>query len=65
MIKIIEPGTKKVTKCQYCGCRFSYEEEDIKHRHYKLPDVKHSQVFLDSYVECPQCNRSITLETTK
>lgn len=65
MIKIIEPGTKAVTKCQYCGCKFSYEEEDIKHSHYKLPDIKHSPVFLDAYVECPQCNRSITLKTTK
>lgn len=65
MIKIIEPGTKTVTKCEYCGCRFSYEKEDIKHSHCKLPDVKHSPIFLDSYVECPQCNRSITLKTTR
>ena len=30
MIKIIKPGTRTVTSCEYCGCKFSYEEEDIK-----------------------------------
>ena len=30
MIKIIEPGTRTVTSCEYCGCKFSYEKEDIK-----------------------------------
>ena len=28
MIKIIEPGT--ITKCTECGCKFSYENEDIE-----------------------------------
>lgn len=30
MIKIIEPGTRTVTNCEYCCCKFSYEKEDIK-----------------------------------
>ena len=65
MIKIIEPGTRTVTSCEYCGCKFSYEQEDIKHSQYKLPEVKHSPVFSDSYVECPQCHKSITLTVTR
>ena len=59
MIKIIEPGTKTVAECNSCGCKFSYEKEDIKHGYYKLPDVKHSPVFLDSYVECHIGNNKI------
>ena len=30
MIKIIEPGTRTITKCSECGCKFSYENEDIE-----------------------------------
>lgn len=30
MIKIIEPGTRTVAVCGTCGCKFSYEKEDIK-----------------------------------
>ena len=29
MIKIIKKGTKKNQECDFCGCIFSYEEEDI------------------------------------
>lgn len=65
MIKIIEPGTKTTTKCNHCGCKFSYEKEDIKHSQYHLPEIKHSPVFYDSYIECPQCHKSITLETKR
>lgn len=42
MVEIIERGTKTTTKCKYCGCRFSYEQEDIKQSQYKLPEVKNS-----------------------
>lgn len=65
MIEIIEAGTKTTTKCKYCGCKFSYENEDIKHGQYKLPDVKQSPMFYDTYIECPQCHKSITLKTMK
>lgn len=30
MIKIIEPGTRTVTECTECGCKLSYENEDIE-----------------------------------
>ena len=62
MIEIIEPGTRTVTECQYCGCRFSYEEEDIESSHYVFQDGKRSPEFLDDYVNCPQCSRRITLK---
>ena len=54
MIKVIELGTKAVTKCQYCGCKFSYENEDIE------------TVFLGkTWVVCPQCGKEIVLSTTR
>ena len=30
MIKIIEPGTRTITKCTECRCKFSYENEDTE-----------------------------------
>lgn len=52
MIKIIEPGTRTVTSCEYCGCKFSYGEEDIEGRKLyagsQLKEIMH-------YVKCPTC----------
>lgn len=58
MIKIIEPGTRKVTKCAECGCKFSYEEEDIKVSGLDSMDQLQTR---KSYIECPQCHKSIAL----
>lgn len=53
MIEIIEHGTKQVTKCKVCGCKFSYEAEDITSNSIR------------SYVTCPQCKEEIVLKETK
>ena len=52
MIKIIEPGTRKIAKCSACGCVFSYEEEDI----HMIPHARSLSVTL--YVHCPQCSKA-------
>lgn len=63
MIKIIEPGTKTVTSCEYCGCKFSYEKEDIKVIGlYSMDDQLQTR---KSYIECPKCHKSITLTATR
>lgn len=64
MIKLIEPGTKTVAECYNCGCKFSYEKEDIQSRPHKIPDGC-APMFYDTYIECPQCHKSITLKTTR
>ena len=51
MIKIIKEGTRKITKCQNCGCEFSYEEEDV------LRDP----VRVENHVNCPQCNKAVII----
>ena len=56
MIKIIEPGTRKIAKCSVCGCVFSYEEEDI----HTIPHARCLSVTL--YIHCPQCNNDIVLK---
>lgn len=43
MIKIIERGTRTVVRCNECGCKFSYEDEDVVH----------------GCVTCPQCGVDI------
>ena len=30
MVKVIERGTKTIGECENCGCKFSYDEKDIK-----------------------------------
>ena len=51
MIKIIKEGTRKIAKCQNCGCEFSYEREDV------LRDP----ILVGNYVKCPQCNEAVTV----
>lgn len=63
MIKIIEPGTKTVTKCEYCGCKFSYENEDIEKD--GLIEADNSVFIGKAWVVCPQCDKEIVLETTR
>lgn len=70
MIKIIEPGTKTVAECNSCGCKFSYEKEDIQSRPYKVPDgfvpsITKLPIFFESYVTCPQCGKTITVKSQK
>ena len=62
MIKIIEPGTRTITKCEECGCKFSYENEDIE----KDGLWANNLVFIGKiFVVCPQCGKEIVLKTTK
>ena len=62
MIKIIEPGTRRITSCEYCGCKFSYEREDIKVSGlYSMDQLRTRK----SYIECPQCGKEIVLKTTR
>ena len=59
MIKIIEPGTRTVTKCAECGCKFSYENEDIE----KDGLWANNLVFIGKiFVVCPQCGKEIVLK---
>ena len=59
MIKIIEPGTRTVTSCECCGCKFSYENEDIE----KDGLWANNLVFIGKiFVVCPQCGKEIVLK---
>ena len=59
MIKIIEPGTRTITKCAECGCKFSYENEDIE----KDGLWANNLVFIGKiFVVCPQCDKEIVLK---
>ena len=60
MIKIIEPGTRRIIKCTECGCEFSFDEDDIKG--YKLYVVDPLAV-REPYIECPQCGKEIILKS--
>ena len=60
MIKIIEPGTRTITECAECGCKFSFNEEDIKG--YKLY-AGYPLAVREPYIECPQCGKEIVLKS--
>ena len=62
MIKIIEPGTRTITGCAECGCKFSYENDDIETDGLLV----NNSVFLGkTWVVCPQCGKEIVLTTTR
>lgn len=68
MIKIIKEGTKRVAVCNYCGCQFSYEAEDICHSEIVLGQnttiTGHKPGFKD-FVLCPQCCKQYIISQTK
>ena len=58
MIKIIKEGTRKTEECTTCGCKFSYEEEDIE----KDGLLANNSVLIGkTWVVCPQCGKEIVL----
>lgn len=59
MIKIIKEGTRVIRECEYCGCLFSFDEEDVETVFNGKADYK--------CVKCPQCSYETKslLETTK
>ena len=62
MIKIIEFGTRRITKCTECGCKFSYENDDIENDGL----LTNNLVFLGkTWVVCPQCGKEIVLKTMR
>ena len=52
MIKIIEWVTKTIGECGNCGCRFSYENEDIERENGPVQ-------YKSEYVVCPQCGKKL------
>lgn len=62
MIEIIKKGTKKNQECNFCGCIFSYnEEEDIITKAYGEGTFHH----VKDIIYCPQCKKEIILKGTR
>lgn len=61
MIKIIRKGNKKVTKCIYCGCEFSFDMEDTYdyEQEYQRVETVHGNKEFKRYIKCPQCANEI------
>lgn len=64
MIQIIEKGTRKIRKCPECGCKFSFEAEDVKETY--TPPRRDDDFLLiaasrSTYVVCPQCSKTIAV----
>lgn len=59
MVEIIERGTKEVAKCNICGCKFSYEKEDLIN-----VDVDNYKGFKE-FVRCPQCSYEVIIRQSK
>ena len=59
MIKIISKGTRQVRQCEVCGCKFSYDAEDVISGTYDGID----EIYRGQYIYCPQCDNRIDLFT--
>lgn len=58
MKKIIEHGYRyhMETKCSYCGCRFSYEWEDVLKDGYLHYSDNYTYTYPKYKIECPECH---------
>ena len=59
MIEIIKRGTKTVTDCKMCGCKFMFENEDIQEE--CVDGYKQYR----EYVMCPQCDEKVIITQTR
>lgn len=59
MIEIINRGTKQVKICNKCGCKFSFEKEDIHNE-----DIDNYKAFIE-YVNCPQCDEKLIIRQSR
>ena len=66
MIEVIKHGNqivknkKIITKCNECGCIFSFIDNDP----YLGGDLKHHRIFCKDYVYCPDCGNEIAVHDT-
>lgn len=59
MKQILKRGTREVTDCPICGCKFSYENEDVVNE-----DTDNYKGWRE-YVSCPQCETNVILRQTR
>lgn len=67
MIEIIKRGTKHIAVCTECGCKFSYEDEDVinENRNECACDIYNTTKAYIAYINCPQCNKKVIIKQTK
>ena len=58
MIKILKEGTRQRQTCEFCGCLFSYDAEDVENHQEYIGGLKR-------IVKCPQCGEEIFLLQTR
>ena len=59
MIEIIKRGSKEVIDCKTCGCKFSYEKEDVINQ-----NTDNYKGFKE-YVVCPQCMTEVVIRQSR
>lgn len=71
MIKIIKEGTKNRLTCEYCGCVFSFEDEDLIHLEPRRDEngnyvydvrVKGLLNGYKRFIVCPQCDKETEIK---
>ena len=66
MIEVIKHGKnnpqnkKLTTKCNECGCIFSFVDNDVSNG----GDLLHSRPLCEDYVYCPDCGNTIIVHNT-
>lgn len=67
MIEIIKRGTKHIAVCTECGCKFSYEDEDVinENRNECACDIYNMSKAYIAYINCPQCDKKVIIKQSK
>ena len=60
MAEILERGSKLVDQCKYCGCIFSYTEEETKNSNVPIADTGKYRII--QTIICPQCGMQIPIK---
>ena len=60
MAEILEKGNKLVDQCKYCGCIFSYTEEETKNSNIPIADTGKYRII--STIICPQCGIQVPIK---
>ena len=62
MIKIVTPGKKKYKKkCGYCGCVFTFDENDTTHREFEDRGISWGS---EDVITCPFCDNELHIDKT-
>lgn len=63
-MKILEIPFETIYKCNYCGCKFEIEPNDLSVDKMRIQNINGEiqDTIINMYVKCPYCENEIKIE---